>query len=111
MRSLLIVGVTLIAATGCDSGGDDLPSRTAQVYMAAIRHAVAVSPPSTEPGALPVIYVVGVGETSIAAGVQAEVAALLRDENDVRFADDREQAIVEDEQSAPVRDDGTLVAV
>lgn len=111
MRSLLIAGVTLVAAAGCDSGGEALPSRTAQVYLAAIRHAVEASPPTTEPGALPVVYVVGVGEAAIAAGVQAEVAALLRDENDVRFADERAQAILADEQRAPVRDQGTLVAV
>jgi hypothetical protein len=111
MRSLLIAGVTLVAAAGCDTGGEDLPSRTAQVYLAAIRHAVEAAPPTTEPGALPVVYVVGVGEASIAAGVQAEVAALLRDENDVRFADERAQAVLADEQRAPVRDQGTLVAV
>ena len=45
---------------------------------------------------LPVVYVVGVGETTIAADVQAEVAVELDDDADVRFADERAEAVLED---------------
>jgi hypothetical protein len=111
MRSLLIAGVTLAAVTGCDGGGDDDLPRAAQVYVASIRHALSDQPPPRDPDALPVVYVVAVGESSIPAAVQAEVAGLLRDESEVRFADEREEAILADVPTAPVRDDGTLVAI
>ena len=39
------------------------------------------------------------------------MAVLLRDERDVRFADERAQAMHADLAAAPVRDDGTLVAI
>ncbi len=111
MRSLLVAGVALAVAAGCDGGGDDVPSRAAQVYLATIRAATADQPPPADPEALPVVYVVAVGETAIPADVQAEVAAVLRDERDVRFADERDQAIHADLAAAPVRDEGTLVAI
>ena len=111
MRSLVAAGVALAVAAGCDSGVDDDPSRAAQVYLATIRAATADQPPPADPEALPVVYVVAVGETAIPAAVQAEVAVLLREERDVRFADERAQAIHADLAAAPVRDDGTLVAI
>ena len=40
---------------------------------------------------MPVVYVVSIGEDGISAGAQADVASTLRDEIDVRFADERER--------------------
>lgn len=110
MRLVLVLGVALIAAAGCDGGDEDTASRAALVYTTAIRQALSDGPPPVDPEVLPVVYVVAVGETPIAADVQAEVTVLLRDEHDVRFADERAQAVLADLEAAPVRDEGTLVA-
>lgn len=85
-------------------------SRDAQVYLATIRDVLDDQPPPEDPEILPVVYVVAVGEKAIPADVQAEVAAALDEEADIRFADQREEAVLEDEDHLPVRDEGVLVA-
>ena len=96
---------------GCDGSNGDGVSRDAQVYVATIRDVLAEQPPPQDPDVLPVVYVVGVGETAIPADVQAEVAVELDDDADIRFADRRSEALLEDEDEVPVRDAGVLVAV
>ena len=92
--------------------GSPTSSPEAQVYAATIREVVRHQPPpADDPDALPVVYVVAVGETTIAADVQAEVATELHDEVDVQFADERDEAVDEDVENAPVLDDGVLIAV
>ena len=51
------------------------------------------------------------GEERIAASVQAEVVGELDEEAEVQFADARSEVVLDDEDDAPVRDDGVLVAV
>jgi hypothetical protein len=104
-----IVGTALGA--GCNGSGGDDTSRAAQVYVATIRDVLADEPPPEDPDVLPVVYVVGVGERAIPADVQAEVAVELDDDADIRFADERSEALLEDEDHVPVRDDGLLIAV
>lgn len=106
-----MTGVAIFAITGCSGSSEDEMSRDAQVYVATIRDVVARQPPPTDLEALPVVYVVAVGETPIAATVQAEVAGQLVEETDVRFADERAEAVLQDEEGAPVRDEGVMVAV
>ena len=108
---VLVVALSGVAAAGCDGSGDDGTSRDAQMYGATIRHVLAEQPPPSDPGVLPVVYVVGVGETKIAADVQAEVAVELHDDAELRFADKRDEAILEEQEHAPVRDGGVLLAV
>jgi hypothetical protein len=108
---VLVVVLGGVAAGGCDGSGDDGASRDAQMYVATIRVVLAEQPPPPQPDVLPVVYVVGVGETKIPADVQADVAVDLDDDADIRFADKRAEAIIEDEAHAPVRDDGVLLAV
>lgn len=85
-------------------------SRDAQVYVATIREVLAEQP-QPDPDVLPVVYIVGVGETKIPADVQAEVAVELDDDADIRFADKRDEAVLENEDHVPVRDHGVLIAV
>ena len=79
--------------------------------MATIRDVVADLPPREDPEVVPVVYVVGVGESAIPADVQAEVAAELDGDVDIRFADERSEALLEDEEKVPVRDEGVLIAI
>lgn len=81
------------------------------MYTLVVRSALADQPPPDDSDAVPVVYVVGIGEEPIEARVQAEVAAVLREEAEIRFADKREEAVVDDEDGQPVRDDGLLLVV
>lgn len=111
----------LLAATLIGCGDDDDPDaddvdgegvHAAEVLSTAIRDVVARSPVDPErEDEKPVVFVVGVGENGIAAGVQADVATGLRDEIDVRFADTRDEAIDGGAEDAPVVDDGLLLLV
>jgi hypothetical protein len=105
------VVLVALAVVGCDGAKKDEWSRDAQVYVATIRDVLAAEPPRDETAPLPVVYVVGVGEEKIAAGVQADVAQALDEDAEIRFADKREEALLEDQEDVPVRDEGVLVAV
>ena len=110
-RSVLALSALAVAGAACNGQSEEL-SREAQVYAATVREVVRHQPPPPDdPDALPVVYVVAVGETSIAADVQAEVASELHDEADVQFADERDEAVDEGVEDAPVLDDGVLIAV
>ena len=116
MRSR-IAGLALVVALGGVVGGAATDrARTAchatpRCTSPTIRDVLADQPPPAEPDVLPVVFVVGVGETKIPADVQAEVAVELDDDAEIRFADKREEAMLEDEEHAPVRDHGLLIAV
>ena len=106
------VALAALAGASCDRQSGDGMSPAAQVYVAAIRDVlVASNRRPQDPDVLPVVYVLPVGESTIAADVQAAVVGELRDETEVRFADERSEALVEDAEHMPVRDDGVLLAV
>ena len=105
------VVLVALALAGCDGTTKDEASRDAQVYVATIRVVLADEPPRDEAAPLPVVYVVGVGEEKIAPSVQADVAQEIDKDAEIRFADKREEALLEDQEDVPVRDDGVLVAV
>jgi hypothetical protein len=100
-----------LASAGCDGTKEHESSRDAQVYVATIRDVLATQPPRDPAEKLPVVYVVGVGEEKIAASVQADVAQELDEDAEIRFADKREEALLEDQEDAPVRDEGVLLAI
>jgi hypothetical protein len=105
------VVLVALAVAGCDGTKKDESSRDAQVYVATIRDVLAAEPPRDPAAPLPVVFVVGVGEEKIAAGVQADVTKALDEDAEIRFADKREEALLEDQDDVPVRDNGVLVAV
>lgn len=105
-----MVALGSVVGAGCDGSGGGEVSRDAQVYVATIREVLAEQP-QPDPDVLPVVYIVGVGETKIPADVQAEVAVELDDDADIRFADKRDEAVLENEDHVPVRDHGVLIAV
>jgi hypothetical protein len=104
--ALLAVSMGLTACT--TSSPIEGTARNAAVVEQVIRSIVEDEP--TEPDVMPVVYVVG-GETSISIDVQASVAASLVNEMDIRFADERAEAIDESLEQAPVRDAGVLLVI
>ena len=110
LASLVLLAITM---SSCGDDDDDANGvHAADVLSAAIRDVVAEQPVPTDPEEYtPVVFVVGVGENGIEAGVQAEVATALRDDIDVRFADAREEPIDGGAEDEPVRDDGVLLLV
>jgi hypothetical protein len=100
-----------LALTGCDGSSKAESSRDAQIYVATIRDVLSEQPAPEQPDALPVVFVVGVGEKKIPASVQAEVRRDLDADAVIRFADQRDEALLKDEDHMPVRDDGVLVVV
>jgi len=121
-RALVVLLVTtslagLLVACGDDDddvvvgvGAASLPIAPNQdLIVSAIRHVAALRPRDDD--GIPIVYVVRTGEHELSAGVQADVAAALRDHIDVRFADAREEALDESEPEAPVRDGGVLMLV
>ena len=108
---VLLAGVGAAVQTGCSGSAGDAVSRDAQVYVATIRDVLAEQPPPEEPDVLPLVYVVGVGEHDIPADVQAEVLGELDGDADIKFADQRSDVVLENDEEAPVRDDGVLIAV
>ena len=112
MWGLAVAMVAIVGAgAGCDSSDDTEVSRDGHVYIATIREVLTEQPPPPEPDELPVVFVVGVGEEDIAADVQAEVLRALDDDAVVRFADERAEAVAEDEPDVPVIDAGVLLVV
>jgi hypothetical protein len=105
------VAFAVTVGAGCGGASDAEESRPAQVYVATIEGVLAEESPTAGTDELPVVYVVPLGESDIDATVQADVASELREVADVRFADERSEALDEDEPGMPVRDEGVLVAV
>ena len=112
MWGLAVAMVAIVGAgVGCDSSNDNEVSRDGHVYIATIREVLTEQPPPPEPDELPVVFVVGIGEEDIAADVQAEVLRALDDDAVVRFADERAEAVAENEPDVPVIDAGVLLVV
>jgi hypothetical protein len=108
----LVVSGTLLAACGDDSppppdsvAVEAVPA--ASVVTETIRYAVSMRPPDGDE--VPIVYVVSTGERGFSAGVQADVASALRDDIDVRFADERSEVIDEDAELQPVIDGAALL--
>jgi hypothetical protein len=108
---LLLVATAGAVLFSCDRNGDDAGSRRVDVLVAAIRDVVGDQSDVNAGEALPVVFVVKVGEQGVAATVQADVAAELHDEVDVRFADERDEAIETEAVGQPVHDSGVLLVV
>ena len=109
---LLLLSAGIMVATSCDDSSDPAGVPVDAVLVAIVRDIAVVDTPSTtEPGPLSVVYVVSIAEDGISAGAQADVASELRDEVDVRFADQREEALDDAEPDVPVVDGGVLLVV
>ncbi len=114
MRSIRLAAVAALLVAGACSDDDpdtvDGSAREAAVIEAVVR-SVAPEPASTDDDSTPVVYVVAADGREIPIDVQATVAAAFVDEVDLRFADDRSEAVDDGADGVPVLDDGTLVAI
>jgi hypothetical protein len=111
VRSRAAAILAALMMVGCGGSSKDEASRDAQVYVATVRTVLRQQPASDPEDELPVVYVVGAGDKKIAAKVQADVTAALIDDAKIRFADERSDALLEDQAEQPVRDKGILVAI
>jgi hypothetical protein len=103
--------VATLTSAGCDGSDDDEPARQAQVYVATIRDVLDEQRPPSDPDVLPVVYVVGGGQSNVPADVQAEVVVELHEDADINFEDERSDALLVEDDTAPVRNEGILVII
>lgn len=118
VRNAALLGVlALPVAVGC--GSDDTPKTElgpkewkASVFESVLRDvalpAAHESMPDTEK---PILYLATSDGSGIHLEVQTIVARDLKDEADLRIADDIADVVLDDEDLKPVRDDGLLVTV
>jgi hypothetical protein len=107
----VLAGASLTILAACGDSSEAEMSRPAQIFVATIQQVLADENPAAGTDDLPVVYVEPLGDEEIDATVQADTANELREVADVRFADERSEALDEDEPGMPVRDDGILVAI
>jgi len=107
----VLAGASLTILAACGDSSEPELSREAQIFVATIQEVLAEQNPAAGTDELPVVYVEPLGDEDIGATVQADTARELRETADVRFADERSEALDEDEPGMPVRDDGILVAI
>ncbi|MEX2626643.1 MAG: hypothetical protein WD225_07145 [Ilumatobacteraceae bacterium] len=102
----------LVVSAACSESDpvEEGSGRDAAVIEQVIRELAGEPDESDESDDVPVVYVVGVDGT-IGIEVQASVAAALVDHIDVRFVDERVEAIDETVDGRPVRDDGVLLVI
>jgi hypothetical protein len=101
-----------LVACGDDAPAVDATARQADAWVQVLRTVgLADAPPPAEDEPLPVLFAMELDGGLVPPGVQVEVVNALKDEADVRFLDERDGAIAEDEPGEPVKDDGVLVAV
>ncbi|CAN5827216.1 hypothetical protein BH24ACT5_BH24ACT5_25410 [soil metagenome] len=105
----MVAGMLVVGAVACDDPSSEHGTRESRVLMSVIREVATTA--TTDPESTPVVYVVSVAENGVAATVQAEVAAELKDDIDLRFADERAEAVEEDVDGQPVPNDGVLLLV
>lgn len=113
MRRTLLVATVLTGALtlgGCNQARGSVGDRQQLILQATVREVVGADPPA-EGDALPVVYIVPIGEQTLAATVQVEVVEGLSDTADVRFADSRDEAIASDTEELTVKHDGVLLLV
>jgi len=112
---LALVAAVVVSACGDDDGGNTASptDREAEAWVSVLRTVgLADQPPQPEGDeSLPVLFALEQDGGLVPPEVQLAVVKAMKDDADVRFLDERDGAIAEDEPGQPVKDDGTLVAV
>jgi hypothetical protein len=108
-----------ICGCGSDSGSSNRLVEPASALAAIVTWALAepgASPSVTAPDTAPtedqpVVYLTAQSGETIDAGIQASVVESLHDEATVRFADERTEAVDDESDDEPVRDNGVMLIV
>lgn len=109
----MVAATAALILTSCSSGTDGEPSsRDSQVYTAVIAEVAAgleVDPPGPESD--PILFIESFTPDGIDLEVQVEIVAEFEDGYDIRFVDEREEAIEDDLTDRPVRPGGALLGL
>lgn len=115
VRRLLAVAALTVTVSACDDGGGGStvsdPERTeigADAYVTVIARFL---PPSLDPEAPPVVYVVPVSGDALPLETQVAVIEALARSYDVRFVDQVDAALDVESSEEPPRDEGTLIGL
>ena len=110
---LAVVVAALLLLAGCPSEpGEDPDTRSASVYRAVISDMVTRYPVDTEdPEQLPTLFVEAFDPTGIPLKVQVDLVTSFELTLDVRFIDDRIEAIDIEQPGSPVRIESILVGL
>lgn len=103
-----IVAATSLCGVACTEPSPS-ETREAAVYEELIRWVIATAQPGDGDGP-PRLFVESVTDSEIPLEVQVETISRLGDDADLRFIDDREEAVADDEM-ATVDDEGLLVGL
>jgi hypothetical protein len=110
MRGILLaVGAALVLGACSGDGGSDVDERQAAIYAAAIETVASEAGSAAMPFDGPV-YVVASPGHDIGIEIQVEVVEQI-DDVTIRFVDERDEAIKESDDDAPVLGDGLLVTL
>jgi len=108
LGALAIVGCTSDPAP--QSGTVDLEN----AYVAIVRWEIEQSEPVLDENGdveTPVVYLAAASGETVEVGVQANVVATIDDEAVIRFADHAADALDDETDDVPVKDDGVLVVI
>jgi hypothetical protein len=113
LRRLTFLVATTVAVGSCGAEDGRSTERGAQVYDAVIRALVSEPPGHPDTGAEQrdrVVYAGPLGEkVDVSLEVQVAVVDQLEEFATIRFVDSRNEAIDDDEERKPVREDGVLL--
>ncbi len=105
-RSLMMCA--LVAISGCGGTEDGTAPIGAAGYAAVIDDFLPPIPPDES---RPVVYVARLGDEPFALADQVEMIAAVEEDYDLRFVDDIDAAVDDEDADAPPRDDGLLFGI
>lgn len=104
----ILVALTLLL-TACPEGSDDEVSRDFEVYRLVIADMVAKFPVDpAEPDEKPVIYLESFAPAGVSLVDQVDLVAAFGDDYELRFVDQRVEALDDELEGLPVRVGGAL---
>lgn len=106
-RRYLIAAVAALAGSACSSGDDPRPIGV-EGYSTVIDGFLPAVPAD---GSRPVVYVARLGDEPFPLDDQVAMIELVEESHDLRFVDDVEAAVDDEDTDAPPRDDGLLIGV
>lgn len=103
----------MLLATACSGERkSDTSDRDASAYEAVISALLEESPPDHEdPDRLPVVYVEAFGQEGISLVVQVKLVTVYAADYQLRFLDDRGEALLIDRENQPVRPSSALIGL